>query len=144
MSTTAAGRFEAMLRETGLRLTRPRVTTLAAVHRHPHADTTAIIGAVRHDLPEVSHQTVYNCLSVLADAGLVRRIQPAGLTARYELRIGDNHHHLVCRRCGAVVDVDCVIGETSCLTASADHGFAIIEAEVTYWGECPDCSDHTP
>jgi Fur family ferric uptake transcriptional regulator len=113
---------------------------LGAVHAHPHADTDSIIGAVREDLPEVSHQAVYDSLRALATAGLVRRIQPAGSVARYEARIGDNHHHLVCRSCGSVVDVDCAVGEAPCLTASDDHGFTIDEAEVVFWGLCPACS----
>ncbi len=113
---------------------------LAAVHDHPHADTDQIIGAARLGLGEVSHQAVYDVLRVLTTAGLVRRIEPAGSVARYESRIGDNHHHVVCRSCGAIADVDCAAGATPCLTASEDHGFVIDEAEVTYWGLCPDCS----
>jgi Fur family ferric uptake transcriptional regulator len=95
---------------------------------------------VREDLGEVSHQAVYDVLRALTAAGLVRRIQPSGSVARYESRVGDNHHHVVCRSCGFVADVDCAVGTTPCLTASDDHGFAIDEAEVTYWGVCPDCS----
>jgi Fur family ferric uptake transcriptional regulator len=129
-----------MLRESALRVTRPRLAVLDAVHEHPHADTDAIIGATRADLGGVSHQAVYNVLQALTDAGLVRRIQPAGSVARYEARVGDNHHHVVCRSCGAIADVDCALGETPCLTAADDHGFAIDEAEVVYWGVCPDCS----
>jgi len=129
-----------MLRGVALRVTRPRVAVLSAVHDRPHADTDSIIRVVREDLGEVSHQAVYDVLRALTTAGLVRRIQPTGSVARYESRVADNHHHLVCRSCGAIVDVDCAVGTTPCLTASDDHGFAIDEAEVTYWGLCPDCS----
>ncbi|MFW6775514.1 Fur family transcriptional regulator [Nocardioides sp. CPCC 205120] len=129
-----------MLRSATLRVTRPRVAVLGAVHAHPHADTETIIGAVRAELPAVSHQAVYDSLHALTGAGLLRRIQPAGSVARYETRIADNHHHLVCRSCGTVVDVDCAIGEAPCLTASDDHGFVIDQAEVTYWGTCPSCT----
>ena len=129
-----------MLRGAALRVTRPRVAVLGAVFAHPHADTESIIGAVREDLPDVSHQTVYDALRALTDAGLLRRIQPAGSVARYESRVGDNHHHVVCRSCGAIDDVDCAVGETPCLTASDDHGYALDEAEVTYWDLCPSCS----
>ena len=143
-----ASEFEPLLREARLRVTRPRLAVLSAVRDHPHADTDSLIGVVRADLGEVSHQTVYDVLRVLTQVGLVRRIQPPGSTARYESRVADNHHHLVCRTCGAVVDVDCAVGTTPCLTASDDHGFTIDEAEVVYWGLCPDCSipspDHQP
>ena len=128
-----------MLRGVALRVTRPRVAVLSAVHDHPHADTDSIIGVVREDLGEVSHQAVYDVLRALTTAGLVRRIQPLGSLARYEARVGDNHHHVVCRSCGAIADVDCAVGDTPCLTASDDHGFAIDEAEVVYRGLCPDC-----
>ncbi|MEU4678586.1 Fur family transcriptional regulator [Micromonospora sp. NPDC023737] len=138
MSTTPD--FQQLLRGAALRVTRPRVAVLTAVYAHPHADTDSIIGAVRSDLPEVSHQTVYDSLHALTATGLVRRIQPAGSVARYESRIGDNHHHVVCRNCGLIADVDCAVGEAPCLTASDDHGFSIDEAEVVYWGRCPDCS----
>jgi Fe2+ or Zn2+ uptake regulation protein len=132
--------FERMLRGASLRVTRPRVSVLSAVHDHPHLDTDAIIGVVRADLGAVSHQAVYDVLGVLTAAGLVRRIEPAGSSARYEARVGDNHHHLVCSSCGAVADVDCAAGPAPCLTASDDRGFVIDEAEVIYWGSCPDCS----
>lgn len=128
------------LRSVALRVTRPRVAVLGAVHAHPHADTETILGAVRTDLPAVSHQAVYDCLAALTRAGLVRRFQPAGSTARYETRTGDNHHHLVCRSCGRVVDVDCAVGAAPCLVAADDHGFAVDEAEVTYWGRCAACA----
>jgi Fur family ferric uptake transcriptional regulator len=132
--------LQQLLRGAALRVTRPRVAVLDAVHAHPHADTESIIGAVRRVLPEVSHQTVYDSLHTLTAAGLVRRIQPSGSVARYESRVGDNHHHVVCRSCGAVSDVDCATGEAPCLSASDDQGFTIDEAEVVYWGLCPDCS----
>jgi Fur family ferric uptake transcriptional regulator len=129
-----------MLRAAALRVTRPRVAVLSAVHAHPHADTDAIIAAVRGDLPEVSHQAVYDSLHTFTAAGLVRRIQHSGSVARYESRVGDNHHHVVCRSCGVIADVDCAVGEAPCLTASDDGGFSIDEAEVVYWGMCAGCS----
>ncbi|WP_232676910.1 Fur family transcriptional regulator [Nocardioides sp. R-C-SC26] len=131
---------EALLREAGLRVTRPRLAVLDAVTANPHADTDTIIGSVRTTLHDVSHQAVYDVLRALTVHGLVRRIQPLGSVARYETRVGDNHHHVVCRGCGAIGDVDCAVGETPCLTASTDHGFTIDEAEVIYWGTCPTCS----
>jgi Fur family transcriptional regulator, stress-responsive regulator len=132
--------LERMLRSAPLRVTAPRLAVLAAVHAHPHADTDSIIGAVRSELPAVSHQAVYDVLRALTTAGLVRRIQPSGSVARYEARVGDNHHHVVCRSCGTIADVDCSIGAAPCLTASENRGFAIDEAEVTYWGLCRDCA----
>jgi Fur family transcriptional regulator, stress-responsive regulator len=132
--------FESMLRDAALRVTKPRLAVLAAVHRHAHADTDEVINAVRTELPEVSHQAVYDVLRALTGAGLVRRIQPSNSLARYEARVGDNHHHVVCRSCGAIADVDCAVGHTPCLTASDDHGFVVDEAEVIYWGTCPACS----
>jgi Fur family ferric uptake transcriptional regulator len=132
-----------MLRGTPLRVTRPRLAVLAAVDAHPHAGTESILRAVRSDLPAVSHQAVYDVLRALTEAGLVRRIQPSGSVARYELRVGDNHHHVVCRVCATIADVDCAVGHTPCLTASDDHGFTIDEAEVTYWGLCPECAAAT-
>jgi Fur family ferric uptake transcriptional regulator len=135
--------FERMLRGASLRVTRPRVAVLTAVYANPHADTDSIIGVVRADLGEVSHQAIYDVLRALTAARLVRRIEPAGSVARYESRVGDNHHHVVCRSCGVIADADCAVGEAPCLTASNDHGFAIEEAEVIYWGLCPDCSTAT-
>jgi Fur family ferric uptake transcriptional regulator len=136
--------FRQMLQGATLRVTRPRVAVLRAVYANSHADTDSIIRAVRTDLPEVSHQTVYDSLNALTAAGLVRRIQPSGSVARYESRVGDNHHHVVCRTCGVIADVDCAVGDAPCLTPSDDEGalagFAIDEAEVIYWGLCPDCS----
>jgi Fur family ferric uptake transcriptional regulator len=116
------------------------VAVLAAVHGHPHADTDAIIDAARKNFGDVSHQAVYDVLRALTDVGLVRRIQPTGSVARYEARVGDNHHHVVCRVCGAIADVDCAVGDTPCLTASDGSGYEIDEAEVIYWGRCPECA----
>ncbi|MGH3675025.1 MAG: Fur family transcriptional regulator [Mycobacterium sp.] len=134
-----------MLREAALRVTRPRLAVLSAVHEHPHADTDSIIRAVRNGLPDVSHQAVYDSLHTLTAAGLVRRIQPSGSVARYESRVGDNHHHVVCRSCGVIADVDCAVGDAPCLTAADDggvlDGFVVEEAEVIYWGVCPECSE---
>lgn len=131
---------ERVLRGAALRVTRPRVAVLSAVCDHPHADTDSLIRIVRNHLGDVSHQTVYDGLHALTAAGLVRRIQPAGSVARYEARVGDNHHHVVCRDCGTIADVDCAVGYTPCLTANDDAGFEINEAEVVYWGRCPDCA----
>jgi Fe2+ or Zn2+ uptake regulation protein len=128
------------MRAAELRVTRPRIAVLNAVHNHPHADTNSIIESVRLQLGEVSHQAVYDVLEALTNAGLLRRIQPSRSTARYEARVADNHHHIVCRLCGAVADVDCAVGGAPCLTPSEDHGYAIDEAEVIYWGLCPDCA----
>jgi Fur family ferric uptake transcriptional regulator len=116
------------------------MAVLSAVHEHPHADTDSIIGVVRQNLGAVSHQAVYDVLRALTGAGLLRRIEPQGSVARYEARVGDNHHHVVCRSCGAIADVDCAVGAAPCLDASDDHGFVIDEAEVIYWGTCPDCT----
>jgi Fur family ferric uptake transcriptional regulator len=132
---------EAQLRAASLRVTRPRLAVLTALRDHPHVDTDTVIELVRAGHPTVSHQTVYDVLRALTDAGLARRIQPAGVTARYESRVRDNHHHVVCRSCGAIADVDCAVGHTPCLTASDDHGFVVDEAEVVYWGTCPDCAN---
>jgi Fe2+ or Zn2+ uptake regulation protein len=126
---TSAPDYGDQLRSADLRVTRPRLAVLEAVHAHPHADTESIFGAV---------------LAALTAVGLVRRIQPSGSVARYESRVGDNHHHVVCRSCGVIADVDCAVGEAPCLTPS-DHdgaldGFVLDEAEVIYWGLCPDCS----
>jgi Fur family ferric uptake transcriptional regulator len=131
---------ESRLRAAGLRVTQPRIAVLRAVDAHPHADTDTIVRAARTALGAVSVQAVYDVLRALAAAGLVRRIEPAGSPARYESRVGDNHHHVVCRLCGAIADVDCAVGERPCLDASDSHGFTIDEAEVTYWGTCPTCA----
>lgn len=139
-AVSTATDFEQLLRGVSLRVTRPRVAVLSVVHEHPHADTDSIIGLVRAELGEVSHQAVYDVLRALTASGLVRRIQPMGSVARYETRVADNHHHVVCRSCGAIADVDCAVGEAPCLDASDDHGFVIDEAEIIYWGLCPGCS----
>lgn len=127
-----------------LRVTRPRVAVLEAVDANPHADTETIFSAVRVGLPDVSRQAVYDVLNALTTVGLVRRIQPLGMVARYESRVGDNHHHVVCRSCGIIADIDCAVGDAPCLTPSDDHnvldGFVLDEAEVIYWGLCADCS----
>ena len=132
------------LRMADLRVTRPRVAVLEVVDAHPHADTETIFSAVRIGLPEVSRQAVYDVLNALTAVGLVRRIQPLGSVARYESRVDDNHHHLVCRSCGAIADIDCAVGEAPCLTPADVNnvldGFVLDEAEVIYWGFCPDCS----
>ena len=132
-----------LLRTAALRVTRPRLAVLAAVHEQPHADTDSIIQIAREELGAVSHQAVYDVLRVLTAVGLVRCIQPQGSVARYEARVGDNHHHVVCRSCGAITDVDCAVGEVPCLTASDDAGYTIEEAEVVYWGRCTACAAET-
>src|SRR5690606_34815371 len=121
------------LRSAGLRVTQPRLAVLEALSRAPHANADAVASAARAMLGKVSTQAVYDVLHALTGAGLVRRIEPAGSPARFELRVGDNHHHVVCRRCGDIADVDCSVGQRPCLSASEDHGFTIDEAEVTYW-----------
>ncbi|GAA4802158.1 Fur family transcriptional regulator [Nocardioides caeni] len=135
--------FSQQLRDVALRVTRPRLAVLEAVHAHPHADTETVIAVARGILPEVSHQAVYDSLHTLTTAGLVRSIKPAGSVARYETRTGDNHHHVVCRSCGSIADVDCAVGHTPCLTASDSRGFVVDEAEVIYWGTCSECSVRT-
>jgi Fur family transcriptional regulator, stress-responsive regulator len=136
--------FSEQLRLADLRVTRPRLAVLEAVCAHPHADTESIFSAVRIDLPEVSRQAVYDVLAALTAARLIRRIQPSGSVSRYESRVGDNHHHVVCRSCGVIADVDCAVGDTPCLTPSDPDGtldgFVLDEAEVIYWGLCPDCA----
>lgn len=137
--------FAELLRAADLRVTRPRLAVLGAVQSHPHADTDTIFTAVRSELADVSRQAVYDVLAALTAAGLVRRIQPSGSVARYESRVGDNHHHVVCRGCGAISDVDCHVGDAPCLTPTEGdgavlEGFVLDEAEVIYWGSCPDCS----
>jgi Fur family ferric uptake transcriptional regulator len=131
--------LEAQLRGASLRVTRPRLAVLAALRDHPHSDTDTVLTLVREDLPAVSRQAVYDVLRALTDARLVRRIEPAGANARYESRVGDNHHHVVCRGCGTIADVDCAVGHAPCLSASDDHGFVLDEAEIVYWGTCPGC-----
>ncbi len=133
-------RYAERLRSADLRVTRPRIAVLHSVHLNPHADTESIIGAVRACLPDVSRQAVYDILHAMTDVGLLRRVQPPGSVARYETRVGDNHHHMVCRSCGAIADVDCAIGAAPCLTVSETFGFQLDGAEVIYWGRCPGCS----
>ncbi|MGB3371348.1 MAG: Fur family transcriptional regulator [Rhodococcus sp. (in: high G+C Gram-positive bacteria)] len=132
-----------MLRTAGLRVTQPRIVVLSSVQAHPHSDTDTIYGLAREVLPVVSRQAIYDVLDALTVAGLLRRIQPAGHVARYETRVGDNHHHIVCRSCGFIVDADCGAGEVPCSTPSRSGGFVVDEAEVTYWGICPDCATTT-
>jgi Fur family transcriptional regulator, stress-responsive regulator len=143
-SIPPSGGYADLLRDAALRVTRPRIAVLDAVHVHPHADTETIYSAVRADLPDVSRQAVYDVLNALTAVGLVRRIQPSGSVARYESRVNDNHHHVVCRSCGVITDVDCAVGDAPCLTASNPDGgldgYVLDEAEVIYWGLCPDCS----
>lgn len=133
-----------LLRSVDLRVTRPRVAVLTAVEANAHADTDTIIRAVRQELPDVSHQAVYDSLNALTAVGLLRRIQPSGSVSRYESRVGDNHHHIVCRACGEIADIDCAVGDAPCLTPSdpdgALDGYVLDEAEVIYWGLCPECS----
>jgi len=131
---------EQRLRDAGLRVTKQRTAVLCAVIDQPHSDTNSIIDAARRIVPDVSHQAVYDVLRALTSAGLLRCIEPAGSVARYEARTGDNHHHLVCRTCGAIVDVDCAIGHPPCLAPADDHGFVIDEAEIVYCGSCPACA----
>jgi Fe2+ or Zn2+ uptake regulation protein len=127
------------LRTADLRVTRPRIAVLQVVDANPHSDTETIFEAVRDALPEICRQTVYDVLRAMIDVGLLRRVQPPGSVARYECRVGDNHHHSVCRSCGAIADVDCAVGEAPCLLASHHNGFQHEEVEVIYWGLCPDC-----
>ncbi|MGW0020679.1 Fur family transcriptional regulator [Rhodococcus sp. NPDC003382] len=127
------------LRSVGLRVTAPRVAVLGMVAAHPHSDADEVAAAVRRELGSVSTQAIYDVLKACVSAGLLRRIELAGSPARFEARTGDNHHHLVCRNCGTVVDVDCVVGAAPCLAPSDARGFAVDEAEITFWGLCPDC-----
>jgi Fur family transcriptional regulator, stress-responsive regulator len=135
---------EEQLRDAALRVTGPRVAVLTEVHAHPHTDVDTLAAKVRSRLGSVSTQAVYDVLRALSDAGLVRRIEPARSPALFEARVGDNHHHVVCRRCGEVADIDCAIGSAPCLEASNTKGFVIDEAEVTYWGTCPACQQNKP
>ena len=130
---------EQLLRERGVQVTAQRLAIMRSVSSHPHATADVVADDVRSVLGSISRQAVYDTLGVLVDKQLVRRIQPAGSAARYEDRVGDNHHHLICRGCGVMFDIDCAAGEVPCLTADDDHGFEIDEAEVVYWGRCPTC-----
>ena len=137
MQTTDA---RALLRGAELRVTEPRIAVVEALQRLPHGSADEVFSAVATALPTTSKQAVYNVLRDLSSHGLARRIEPGDHPARYELRVGDNHHHLVCRDCGTIADVDCVVGHAPCLTPSRDHGFAVVEAEVTFWGLCEACT----
>ena len=128
-----------LLRQHGYRVTAQRLAVLRAVSSRPHLTAEDVVEIVRTDIGAISRRAVYDAVGSLSDDGVLRRIQPAGSAARYEVRVGDNHHHLVCRNCGSLVDVDCAVGDAPCLTASDDAGFEIDEAEVVYWGRCPAC-----
>jgi Fur family transcriptional regulator, stress-responsive regulator len=128
-----------LLRQHGIQVTAQRLAVFRAVTSLPHVTADAVADAVRAEIGAISLQSVYDCLSVLVAEGLIRRIQPAGSPARFEDRVGDNHHHLICRTCGRTVDVDCAVGVAPCLTAADGRGYEIDEAEVIYWGRCPDC-----
>jgi Fe2+ or Zn2+ uptake regulation protein len=130
---------DARLRRHGLQVTAQRLGVLRVVSERPHSTADDIYTVVRAEIGAISRQAVYDALAVLGDKGLLRRIQPAGSPARYEDRVGDNHHHLICRTCSRMVDVDCAVGETPCLTAADDSGYEVDEAEVIYWGRCPEC-----
>mgnify|MGYP001481603522 CR=1 FL=1 len=127
------------LRDSGVHVTAQRVAVLRVVAARPHVTADDVAESVRAELGTISLQAVYDGLSALVGAGLVRRIEPAGSPARFETRVRDNHHHLICRECGSMVDVDCAVGDTPCLTAADDRGYVIDEAEVVYWGQCPEC-----
>ncbi len=134
---------KALLRAHGMHVTAQRLAVLGAVADHPHCTADEVVAQVRDQIGSVSRQAVYDSLGVMADSGIIRRIQPAQSAARYEDRTDDNHHHVVCRSCGHTADVDCAVGQRPCLDASVDHGFAIDEAEVIYWGICPRCQQAT-
>jgi len=131
---------DVLLRRHGLHVTAQRLAVMRAVSHGPHGTADDVYNVVRAEIGAISRQAVYDALAALTDKGLLRRIQPAGSPARYESRVGDNHHHLVCRSCSRMVDVDCAVGETPCLTAADDSGYEIDEAEVVYWGRCPECA----
>jgi len=139
VSTEAFVEQAALLRRHGVQVTAQRLAVLRAVAERPHSSADDIDTVVRAGLGAISRQAVYDALGILTDKGIIRRIQPAGSPARYEDRVGDNHHHLICRSCGRMVDVDCAVGSTPCLTAADDWGYEVDEAEVIYWGRCPDC-----
>lgn len=128
-----------VLRQHGVQVTAQRIAVLRAVSSHPHLTADAVTEIARGEIGAISRQAVYDALGALTDAGLIRRIQPAGSPALFEDRVRDNHHHLICRQCGSVVDIDCAVGSAPCLTAADDQGYTIDEAEVVYWGQCPDC-----
>ena len=128
-----------LLRQQGFKVTPQRLAVLRAVSGRPHLTAEDLVEVVKADIGAISQRAVYDAVGVLVDMGLLRRIQPSGSAARYEDRVGDNHHHLICRTCGQTVDIDCAVGDTPCLTAADDAGYEIDEAEVIYWGRCPDC-----
>lgn len=133
-----------VLREHGLQVTPQRIAVLQAVQSQPHTTADVVADTAREQIGSISKQSVYDALAALVDAGIVRRIEPAGSAARYEARVGDNHHHLVCRGCAAIVDVDCAVGAAPCLTAADTAGYTVDEAEVTFWGTCPTCATSAP
>jgi Fur family ferric uptake transcriptional regulator len=135
---------ESLLKRHGVVVTAQRLAVMRTLAGRPHATADEVVERVRGEIGAISRQAVYNALGLLAERGLLRRIQPAGSPARYEDRVGDNHHHLVCRGCGRTVDVRCAVGDTPCLHAAEDHGFVIDEAEVVYWGYCPACQSQDP
>jgi Fur family ferric uptake transcriptional regulator len=139
MSGGTSAESDALLRRHGLNVTAQRLAVMRAVADGPHSTADDIYNVVRAELGAISRQAVYDALAVLTEKGILRRIQPAGSSARYEDRVGDNHHHLICRQCGRMVDVDCAVGETPCLVAADHAGYEVDEAEVTYWGRCPEC-----
>ena len=132
--------FDALLRRNGMQVTAQRLAVLRAVSDRPHSTADDIYHVVRDEIGAISRQAVYDAFAALSEKGLLRRIQPAGSPARYENRVGDNHHHLICRTCSRMVDVDCAVGDTPCLTAADDSDYEIDEAEVIYWGRCPECA----
>ncbi|MHA6669537.1 Fur family transcriptional regulator [Homoserinimonas sp. A447] len=144
MIAPAAEELTLSIRGAGLKVTEPRIAVLKVLAESPHADADSVFGAVKRDLPGTSLQAVYGVLAALTTAGLLRKIEPAGSSARYERRIGDNHHHLVCTQCSEIQDVDCVVGEAPCLTPSQSGGYAVHTAEVTFWGLCPTCQQSKP
>ena len=144
MSSGDAASIAEMLRKRGVQVTAQRLAVIRAVAACPHGTADDVAEVVHRDIGAISRQAVYDSLAMLADMNLIRRIQPAGSPARYEDRVGDNHHHLICRTCNRMVDVDCAVGYTPCLTASDDSGYEIDEAEVIYWGRCPECSATAP
>ena len=133
-----------VLREHGLQVTPQRIAVLQAVQAQPHTTADAVADTAREQIGSISKQSVYDALAALVDAGIIRRIEPAGSAARYETRVGDNHHHLVCRGCQAIMDVDCAVGAAPCLTAADAAGYTVDEAEVTFWGTCPTCAMSAP
>ena len=133
-----------ILRDHGVQVTAQRLAVLQAVAARPHVTADVVAEMARNEIGAISKQSVYDALSTLVEAGIVRRIEPAGSPARYETRVDDNHHHLVCRGCGSVVDVDCAVGAAPCLTAADAAGYTVDEAEVTFWGTCPVCASSAP